>query len=94
MLIEAPAAKTYALDTYVPAGRTVTRFTVQTLAGTCSVLLARNAGTSMAILGASTSQTSTTTIVNASMSASDRLYVTVSSVSSAADLEIAVEYTQ
>ena len=94
MLIERPAAKTYALDTYVPAGRTVTRFTVQTSAGTCSVLLARNAGTSMAILGASTSQTSTTTIVNASMSASDRLYVTVSSVSSAADLEIAVEYTQ
>lgn len=94
MVIETPADKTYPLDAYVPVGRTITRFTAKTDSGTCNVLLAKNEATSIGLLTVSSTQNTSTTLVNATIAEGDRLYITVSSNSSASMLEIAVEYTQ
>lgn len=94
MVIETPADQTYPLDPYMAEDRTISRLTVKTDSGTCTVALAKNAGTAIASLAASSSQNTTTTLTNASCSAGDRLYITISSTSSADMLEIAVEYTQ
>jgi len=94
MVIEAPEDKTYPLDAYVAAGRTITRLTAKTSAGTCALLLAKNEATSIGLLSVSSTQTTTTSVVNATLAEGDRLYITISSTSSAENLEIAVEYTQ
>jgi len=93
MFIETPSDKSYTVDPYAPAARTVTRLTAKTSSGTCNVLLA-NGGLSQAVLAVSSAQSTTTTIANASVTSGDRLTITVSSTSGAVDLEIAVEYTQ
>ena len=93
MVVETPSDKAYTVDPYAPAARTVTRLTAKTSAGTCNVLLA-NGGLSQAVLAVSSTQATTTSIANASVTAGDRLTITVSSTSNAEDLEIAVEYTQ
>ena len=94
MVIETPSDQTYPLDPYMAEDRTITRLTVKTDSGTCTVALAKNAGTAIASLAASSSQNTTTTLTNTACSAGDRLYITISSTSSAAMLEIAVEYSQ
>ena len=94
MVIETPADKTYPIDAYVPYGRTITRLTVKTDSGTCNVLLAKNEATSIGVATVSSTQTTTTSLVNATLAEGDRLYLTVSSNSSASMLEIAIEYTQ
>jgi hypothetical protein len=93
MFIETPSDKTYTVEPYAPAARTVTRVTAKTSAGTCNLLLA-NGANSQAILAVSSVQATSTSIFNASVSAGDRLTVAISSTSSAEDLEISVEYTQ
>lgn len=94
MVIETPADKTYPLDAYVAAGRTLTRLTAKTDSGTCNILLAKNSATSIGLATVSSTQTTTTSLVNATLAEGDRLYLTVSSTSSASMLEIAIEYTQ
>jgi len=94
-LFDAPADKTYTLDSRVPYARTVTNFFAKTSSGTCTATL-KNLTTSNTIgtISVTSAGASAASLSNTSLSENDRIAIEVSSGSSPADLEMSVEYTQ
>jgi hypothetical protein len=97
MLIESPTDKTYIIDGRVAAGRTVTNFYAKTSSGTCTATLKNASDTPPSTIG-TISVTSTggsaASLSNTAVTENERLSIEISSNSSAADLELVVEYTQ
>jgi hypothetical protein len=97
MFIVAPADKAspgFVVDGRVASARTITNFYAKTSGGTCTVTL-RNVTDSVDIGAVSASSTgqSAGSLSNTSVAAAERLGIVITSNSSAADLELVVEYT-
>ena len=95
MLIEAPSDKDYTIDARVAAGRTVTNFYAKTSAGTCTATLKNlTDATTIGTISVTSTGGSAASLSNTTLDENDRVGITISSTSSAADLELVVEYTQ
>jgi hypothetical protein len=95
MLIEAPTDKTYIIDGRVAAGRTVTNFYAKTSSGTCTATLKNVTDTTtIGTISVTSTGGSAASLTNTSVTENERLSIEISSNSSAADLELVVEYTQ
>lgn len=90
--IEAPSAKTYAIDLAASAAYTITKVIVILGAGTCTVAFKRN-GTAISGLGAIAVTTSLQAIsLSQAVSQDDLIALTVSAPSGAADLQFSLRY--
>jgi len=95
MLIESPTDKTYIIDGRVAAGRTVTNFYAKTSSGTCTATLKNVTDTTtIGTISVTSTGGSAASLTNTSVTENERLSIEISSNSSAADLELVVEYTQ
>jgi len=95
MLIESPSDKTYIIDGRVAAGRTVTNFYAKTSSGTCTATLKNVTDTTtIGTISVTSTGGSAASLTNTSVTENERLSIEISSNSSAADLELVVEYTQ
>ena len=95
MLIEAPSDKTYIIDGRVAAARTVTNFYAKTSSGTCTATLKNVTDTTtIGTISVTSTGGSAGSLSNTAVTENERLSIEISSNSSAADLEIVVEFTQ
>ena len=92
MLIESPTDKTYTIDGRVAAARTITNFYAKTASGTCTAAL-KNGIATVGTISVTSTGGSAGSLVSTSVSENARITVTISSTSSAEDLELVVEFT-
>lgn len=92
MLIETPSDKTYTIDGRVAAARTITNFYAKTASGTCTAAL-KNGIATVGTISVTSTGGSAGSLVTTSVSENARITVTISSTSSAEDLELVVEFT-
>ena len=90
--IETPSDKTYIVDPALKHAITITSFFAKTASGTCTILL-QQAGNNIAVAALSSSTGEyASALVNASEAAAAALTFTISSNSSAADLQFRIGY--
>ena len=91
--IETVANKTYHIDPRIPAARTITSIFTDCESGTCTATF-KNGSSTIAAISVSSTEATTTSFLNGSLSENGALTVVVSSNSSCLDFRFAVEYTQ
>jgi hypothetical protein len=86
--IETPTAKSYTLDLAASSAYTITAIKCITSSGTCTLALVRNGSNVTGAGSIAVSSTISSTTLSQAVVANDKIQITLSSLSSPADLQV------